>query len=254
MLLQTPVIGISIRRQVTADSELAKRLVRAAVDLGAGLIDFRDSFENKKFRDLVIKELSPDTRIVLRVGAFYPTFENILREVRDLVGLLGRPIDVLEIKRPVLLVSLREALRAIKYSVQEGYALGFSVIGAWPGDIRLIESRGMRDILSHLKFDINVFSGIEKVRSTRLNLFSSSALDGGRIMNAGLLSLGRRKKVMALREVAMQKGVKPAQVALAWLRQNRISAAPSVSNVEHLQEALDSNKLSLSTEELEELG
>lgn len=61
--------------------------------------------------------------------------------------------------------------------------------------------------------------------------------------------------VEAVRSVAKQRGVKPAQVALAWLLSRPAVAAPIVgaTKLEHLDDAVDAVELELGAEEISAL-
>jgi diketogulonate reductase-like aldo/keto reductase len=59
----------------------------------------------------------------------------------------------------------------------------------------------------------------------------------------------------ALRQVAVRRGVTPAQVALAWLlHQEGVVAIPKAAQAEHVRENRAALELELTPEELKELG
>ncbi|MBE9603528.1 aldo/keto reductase [Acetobacteraceae bacterium H6797] len=62
---------------------------------------------------------------------------------------------------------------------------------------------------------------------------------------------GSLLRKLALREVAAKRGVRPAQVALAWvLRQKQVIAIPKTASLAHLKENAEARSLALDAEDL----
>ena len=84
----------------------------------------------------------------------------------------------------------------------------------------------------------------------------STARSGADHIADSLYADAARETIASVAEIADEKGVTPAQVALAWLLHQPVVTAPIIgaSRLEHLDQAADAVDVELTADELEHLG
>ncbi len=251
--MSPPVMGgIAIKRSsVSYGPERLSSVIDAFLSSGLLVLDLRDSWDRLLKKDEILRRIreAKEAVIIGRFIGLYPNFENMINQAYFLRTLLGRPIDVFEVKLPFMLVSFEETLRGIKKALSDGIIESFGLIGWNLRAFKLVQELDLLNRLHHFKIDVNFFrqneiSLAKAISGLNIKVFSSSPLHGGRISERGyrsfLTRLIYRSKFETLRSLSKRLNLSISQVALIWLAHNGISYAPSTSVREHVTEIAES--------------
>jgi pyridoxine 4-dehydrogenase len=242
------------------DPEAARAVLRRAVELGVDLVDTADSYGpeiNERQIDDALFPYPPNLMIATKGGYTRPrrswvpegrpehlraACEASLRRLR-----LER-IDLYQLHAPDPDVPLEESVGALDELRTEGKIrhIGLS-------NVNTAELRDIRKIapIASVQNEYNIAQResddvVDACEHAGIAFLAYFPID------AGSLSRGRG----AVARVAQRHQVAPAQIALAWLlhRSPAIVPIPGTSSLRHLEENLGAAKISLSKEDLAELG
>jgi pyridoxine 4-dehydrogenase len=243
------------------DREVAKQVLRRAVELGVNLIDTADSYGPHVSEELIAEALHPypDDLVIATKGGLERTGPGEwprngrpehLREACE--GSLGRlhldTIELYQLHAPDENVPYEESLGTLIELRGEGK---IRHIGISNVDLRLLDTaRGMTEIATvqnrYNLTDRHSEDVLEACEAAGIGFIPWFPLATGSLAEPG----------GPLDEIARAHEATPAQVALAWLLQRSpiMLPIPGTGSVEHLEENLAAADLTLSDEEMERIG
>jgi aryl-alcohol dehydrogenase-like predicted oxidoreductase len=242
------------------DREVAKQVLRRAVELGVNLIDTADSYGPHVSEELIAEALHPypDDLVIATKGGLERTGPGEwprngrpehLREACE--GSLRRlrldAIELYQLHAPDENVPYEESLGTLIELRGEGK---IRHIGISNVDLRLLDTaRGMTEIAT------------VQNRYNLTDRHSEDVLDACEAGGIGFIPwfpLATGKLVEdggPLAEIAADTGAEPSQLALAWLlrRSPVMLPIPGTSSVDHLEQNLGAAELELTDEQFEAL-
>jgi pyridoxine 4-dehydrogenase len=243
------------------DREVAKQVLRRAVELGVNLIDTADSYGPHVSEELIAEALHPypDDLVIATKGGLERTGPGEwprngrpehLREACE--GSLRRlrldAIELYQLHAPDEKVPYQESLGTLIELRGEGK---IRHIGISNVDLGLLDTaRGMTEIATvqnrYNLIDRHSEDVLEACEEAGIGFIPWFPLATGSLAESG----------GPLDEIARAHDATPAQVALAWLLQRSpiMLPIPGTGSVEHLEENLAAADLTLSDEEMERIG
>jgi pyridoxine 4-dehydrogenase len=243
------------------DREVAKQVLRRAVELGVNLIDTADSYGPYVSEELIAEALHPypDDLVIATKGGLERTGPGEwprngrpehLRGVCE--GSLRRlrldAIELYQLHAPDENVPYEESLGTLIELRGEGK---IRHIGISNVDLGLLDTaRGMTEIATvqnrYSLIDRDAEDVLEECEAAGIGFIPWFPLATGSLAEPG----------GPLDEIARAHDATPAQVALAWLLQRSpiMLPIPGTGSVEHLEENLAAADLTLSDEEMERIG
>ncbi|UQA58677.1 aldo/keto reductase [Polyangium aurulentum] len=254
-----------------ADPDAAIRLLRRAVDLGVNFIDTADSYGPATNEQIIRRALHPYPAglvITTKGGLLRSGPEDWTRRDRPYIVPCGRPAYL----RQQVELSLRNLgleridlyqLHRIDPAVPLADQLGELVRLREQGKIRHIALSGQPEVTLEQLEKARQITEIVAVE----NLYNVADRAGEAVMRhceaqgiafipwfpMGHGALAGPDSILA--GFAHKRGVKPAQLALAWLlhKSPAILAIPGTSSIKHLEENLRASQLMLDEKEMAEL-
>ncbi len=243
------------------DREVAKQVLRRAVELGVNLIDTADSYGPHVSEELIAEALYPypEDLVIATKGGLQRTGPGEwprdgrpehLREACE--GSLRRlrldAIELYQLHAPDEKVPYPESLGTLIELCGEGK---IRHIGISNVDLGLLDTaRGMTEIATvqnrYNLIDRHSEDVLEECEAAGIGFIPWFPLATGSLAEPG----------GPLDEIARVHDTTPAQVALAWLLQRSpvMLPIPGTGSVEHLEENLAAADLTLSDEEMERIG
>src|SRR4051812_2499744 len=243
------------------DREVAKQVLRRAVELGVNLIDTADSYGPHVSEELIAEALHPypDDLVIATKGGLERTGPGEwprngrpehLREACE--GSLQRlrldTIELYQLHAPDEDVPYAESLGALIELREEGK---IRHIGISNVDVGLLDqARGMTEIATVQ----NRYNVTDRYSEGVLDECTEAGI--GFIPWFPLATGDLAEPGGPLDEIAQAHDAAPAQVALAWLLQRSpiMLPIPGTGSVEHLEENLAAADLRLSDEEMERIA
>ena len=256
------------------DWEGGEQLLRRAVELGVNFIDTAEAYGagfNEKIIASALHSYKQDLVIATKGGINKPAPDQILADASPaflrsgVEGSLQRlkleQIDLYQLHRPDPKVPFAESIGALKELKDEGKIrhLGLSNVTVE----QIEEARQIVPIVSvQNKFSISDYEVSRRHRSfeavldycTKNNIaFIPHGSLGAHPLKQGA-PLASVKGVIA--DIANNKGVKPNQIALAWLlhRAPNIILIPGTTTIAHLEENIAVSSIVLTSEEMRSLN
>jgi aryl-alcohol dehydrogenase-like predicted oxidoreductase len=243
------------------DREVAKQVLRRAVELGVNLIDTADSYGPHVSEELIAEALHPypEELVIATKGGLRRTGPGQwprdgrpehLREACE--GSLRRlrldTIELYQLHAPDENVPYQESLGTLIELRGEGK---IRHIGISNVDLELLDTaRGMTEIATvqnrYNVVDRHSEDVLEACEAAGIGFIPWFPLATGSLAEPG----------GPLAEIARAHEATPAQVALAWLLQRSrvMLPIPGTGSVEHLEENLAGADLTLSDDEMERIG
>lgn len=249
------------------DWEGGKQLLRRAIELGVNFIDTAEAYGAGFNEQLIADALYPyadDLVIATKGGINKPAPDQILADAspeflrKGVEGSLQRlkleQIDLYQLHRPDPKVPFAESIGALKKLRNEGKIrhLGLSNVTVE----QIEEARQIVPIVSVQ----NKFSISDRSRSDVLDYCTAKNIAfiphgslGAHPLKQGA-PLANAEGVIA--EIAQNKGVKPNQIALAWLLHYapNIILIPGTTTIAHLEENMAASSITLTDEEMRSLN
>ena len=243
------------------DPDEARRLLRRVVDIGIDLIDTADSYGPEVSENLIAEALHPyqDGLVIATKGGLRRTGPGEwprdarperLRECCE--GSLRRlkldRIDLYQLHAPDPNVAYEDSIGALKELQDEGKIrhIGVSNVSVE----QLEQARGLVDVVTvQNRYNLTDRSSedvLEACDEARIGFIPWFPLATGSLAEPGGV----------LDEVAHAHDATPGQVALAWLlaRSRVMLPIPGTSSIEHLEENLAAEALTLSDEERDSIA
>ncbi|MGB3405776.1 MAG: aldo/keto reductase [Microcoleaceae cyanobacterium] len=245
------------------DWEGGKKLLRYAINLGVNFIDTAEAYGAGFNEELIADALSPYSEnlvIATKGGINKPAPDKILADASpaflksgvngSLKRLKLEQIDLYQLHRPDQKVPFADSIGALKELKDEGKIrhLGLSNVTIE----QIEEARQIVPIVSvQNKYSISNRS-MEDILDycTQNNIaFIPHGSLGAHPLKQGA-PLANAEGIIA--EIAEQKGVKPNQIALAWLlhRAPNIILIPGTTTIAHLEENMAAADITLTEEEM----
>ncbi|MGI8429755.1 MAG: aldo/keto reductase [Solirubrobacteraceae bacterium] len=237
------------------DGAAAERLLRRVVELGVTLIDTADVYGPEVSEQLIAQALHPyppdlviATKGGLRAGGHDARPER-LRECCEasLRRLKLERIDLYQLHAPDPAVAIEESMGALRELQNAGKIRHAGVCNV--SAAQLARARGVMSVVSVQ----NLYNVVDRDRE---NVLAVCERDGLGFIPWFPLRDGRLARSDGrLGAIARARGVKPSQIALAWLlrRSPVMLPVPGTSSIEHLEENVAAAELELSDAELEQL-
>lgn len=249
-----PVLGMGTWRigenPKNRESEIAA--LRHGLDLGLSLIDTAEMYGEGGAETVIAEAIANRRSEVFLVSKVYP--HNASKRVaiaaceHSLKRLNTDYLDLYLLHWPGA-VPLAETLEAFQTLQQAGKIRSYGVSN--------FDAKDM-EAASHLKGGDEIVT--DQVlynlmrRGIEWDLLPWCRQRGMPIMAYSPIEQGRLKKHRALQEIAQQRGITPAQVAIAWLlHQDNVIVIPKSSRIEHVEQNRAALDIKLSAEELEAL-
>ena len=243
------------------DADEAKRLLRRVVELDMNLIDTADSYGPEVSENLIAEALHPypDDLVIATKGGLrrtgpgeWPRDAHPERLKQCCEGSLRRlrldRIDLYQLHAPDPQVPLEDSLGALRELQEEGKIRHIGVSNVSTEELE--RARAVVDVVSvQDRFNL-VDRGTESV------LDACERASIGFIPWFPLATGDLARSRGPLEELASSHGATPGQLALAWLlaRSPIMMPIPGTSSIEHLEENLAAERISLDDDELERLA
>jgi pyridoxine 4-dehydrogenase len=246
-----------------ADWETGKQLLRHAVELGVNFIDTAEAYGPGFNEEIIASALHPyleNLVIATKGGINKPTPDNIQADGRpeslrksveaSLKRLKRDRIDLYQLHRPDPKVSLAESIGALAQLKQEGKIRHIGISNVTLEQIE--EARSIVDIASvQNRFSITERSNqdiLDYCTQNNIAFIPYGSLDAHPLKRGA--PLANAEGILA--DIAQKKGVKPNQIALAWLLHYtpNIVLIPGTTTISHLEENIAVNSIHLTTNEV----
>ena len=282
-------------RQWVLEEEEGRPFIRQALELGINFFDTADMYSvgvSEQILGRALKDFGPSReKLVIATKVFFPmgddpnqkglSRKHIMHAIDDSLRRLGTDyVDLYQIHRFDYETPIEETLEALHDVVKAGKAryIGASSMFAWQFARMLYRADRLRlTRFVTMQNHYNLVYREEEREMAPLCAAESVGMLPWSPLARGLLAGNRRagtlrsreddyahklytqeaddRVVDCVQELAKQRGVPAAQVALAWLLQKPAVTAPIVgaSKPHHLQDAIAALDLRLSKEEIEKL-
>lgn len=243
------------------DHDEAVRVLRRVVELGVNLIDTADAYGPYVNEELIREALHPypeDLLIATKVGYVRTgpsqwhavgRAEYLRQEVEMSLRRLGVDrLDLLHLHRIDPKVTLEEQLGELKALQDEGKigAVGLSGVSVEELErsrriVEIVSVQNRYNLTNRASEDV-----LDHCEEQGIAFIAYSPIAKGALAGPG----------SAVEHVAKAVGATPSQVSLAWLlaRSPVVAPIPGTSSVAHLEENLGASTVSLTPEQIGELG
>lgn len=250
-----PVIGMGTWRmgETAKNRQTEIDALRHGLDLGLSLIDTAEMYGEGRAEEVIAQAIANRRSEVFLVSKVYP--HNASR--RGAIAACERSLKRLQTDYLDLYllhwrgsVPLSETLEAFQTLQQAGKIRSYGVSNFDTEEMReAVHSKGGSTIATNQVLYNLMRRGIE------LNLLPWCRQQGIPIMAYSPIEQGRLLKHQALKAIAQDREVTPAQVAIAWLlHQDDVIVIPKSSRIEHVEQNRAALDLKLSPEELASLN
>ncbi len=261
-----------------SDWEAGEQLLRRALELGINFIDTAEAYGPGFNEEIIASALHPypeNLIIATKGGINKPAPDNIQADGRpeslrnsveaSLKRLKLERIDLYQLHRPDRKVPFTESIGALAELKQQGKIRHIGISNVTVEQIK--EARNIVEIASvQNRFSISAPS--EARISRRRDRTNQDVLNYCTQNNIAFIPYGslgahplKRGAPLAnaegiLADIATKKGVKPNQIALAWLLHYapNIILIPGTTTISHLEENIAAASISLTSEEMEMLN
>jgi pyridoxine 4-dehydrogenase len=243
------------------DPDEAKRLLRRVVELDVNLIDTADSYGPEVSENLIAEALHPypEDLVIATKGGLrrtgpgeWPRDADPKRLKECCEGSLRRlrldRIDVYQLHAPDPKVPLEDSLGALRDLQEEGKIRHIGVSNV--SEQELDRARAVVDVVTVQ----NRYNLADRAAEGVLDACERAGI--GFIPWFPLATGDLARPGGPLEELASAHEATPSQLALAWLlaRSPNILPIPGTSSVEHFEENLDAERISLDDDEVERLA
>ncbi len=277
----------------TLEEEQSRPLIKRALELGINFFDTANTYSDGTSEEIVgraLRDFARREEVVVATKVYFPMREGpnarslsrkaILTEIDASLNRLGMDyVDLYQIHRWDYTTPIEETLEALHDVIKAGKAryIGASSMFAWKfakslytadrrGWTRFVsmqnhynllyreEEREMLHLCEEEGIGVIPWSPLARGRLTRDWDETTNRLETDEFGKT-LYTEADRKVVERVSEIAANRGVSRAQVALAWLVQRPVITAPIVgaSKSHHLDDAVAALSLNLKPEEMKQL-
>lgn len=250
-----------------SDWEAGEQLLRRAVEVGVNFIDTAEAYGPGFNEEIIASALHPyreDLVIATKGGVNKPTPNNIQADGspenlrRGVEGSLKRlkleQIDLYQLHRPDPKVPFNESIGELAQLQQEGKIRHIGV-----SNVSLEQLKTAKNIVEIASVQ-NRFSISDRTHQNILDYCTQNniafipygSLDAHPLKRG--TPLANAEGILA--DIAYQKGVKPNQIALAWLLHYapNIILIPGTTTISHLEENVAASSIILNPEEMSKLN
>lgn len=249
------------------DWEVGKELLRRAVELGVNFIDTAEAYGPGYNEEIIASALHPykkDILIATKGGINKPSADNIKADGspqflrRGVEGSLKRlkleQIDLYQLHRPDSKVLFAESISALAQMKQQGKIRHIGI-----SNVSLEQIKQARNIVEIASVQ-NRFSITNRQHEEILDYCSDNGIA---FLPYGSLDAHPLKQGAPLAnaegiigEIAQKHGVKPNQIALAWLlhRAPNIILIPGTTTIAHMEENIKAGEIQLTDDEITALN
>ncbi|HVM81929.1 MAG TPA: aldo/keto reductase [Stellaceae bacterium] len=250
-----PVLGLGTWRMGEAGSRGADvvNALRLGIDLGMTLIDTAEMYGEGGAEEVVAKAIAGRRHEVFVVSKVYPhnaSRAGVVAACERSLKRLGTDYLDLYLLHWIGSVPFEETLAGFATLLEAGKIRSHGVSNFDIADMeRWWKLKGGNAVATNQVLYNLARRGVEWdllpwCRKHRVPVMAYSPVDQGSLLTK-----------RTLRQVAVRRGVTPAQVALAWLlHQEGVVAIPKAAQAEHVRENRAALELELTPEELKELG
>lgn len=256
-----------------ANWEEGEQLLRRAVELGVNFIDTAEAYGPGFNEEIIASALHPypeDLVIATKGGINKPTPDNIQADGRpeslrrsveaSLKRLKLEQIDLYQLHRPDRKVPFTESVEALAKLKKEGKIRHIGISNVTLEQIE--EARNIVEIASvqnRFSFSDKRLKGVPRSERTNQDILDYCTQNKIAFIPYGSLGAHPLKRGAplanaegVLADIAVQKGVKPNQIALAWLLHYapNIILIPGTTTISHLEENIDVKSINLTSEEM----
>ena len=243
--------------------EAGEQLLRRAVELGVNFIDTAEAYGPGFNEEIIASALHPypeNLVIATKGGINKPSPDNIQADARpeslrrsveaSLKRLKLEQIDLYQLHRPDRKVPFAESIEALAKLKQEGKIRHIGISNVTLEQIE--EARSIVEIASVQ----NRFSFSERTNQDILDYCTQNKIAFIPYGSLGAHPLKRGAPLAnaegTIADIAAQKGVKPNQIALAWLLHYapNIILIPGTTTISHLEENIGATSITLTPEEM----
>lgn len=278
----------------SVDESTSRQLIERALDAGINFFDTANMYSNGCSEEILgraVKDFTNRDSVVIATKLSAPTREGanaaglsrkaIITELDHSLRRLGTDyVDLYQIHRRDQLTPWEETLEALHDLVKSGKVryLGASSMKAWEFSkaLHLQQRNGWSRFIS-MQDNYNLLNREEELEMIPLcadqgvQTLVYSPLGRGRLARAWGESTSRTRTeglrqdpatedsdhriIDAVTDIATERSISQAQVALAWLRRNPVVAAPVIGalKVQHIDDAVASLSIDLTDEEAKRL-
>jgi aryl-alcohol dehydrogenase-like predicted oxidoreductase len=245
------------------DWKAGEKLLRRAVELGVNFIDTAEAYGPGFNEEIIASALYPypeNLVIATKGGINKPTPDNIQADGRpeslkksveaSLKRLKLERLDLYQLHRPDPKVPLAESIATLAQLKQEGKIRHLGISNVTLEQVE--EARSIVDIASvQNRFSITDRSNqniLDYCTQNNIAFIPYGSLGAHPLKRGAPLANGSG----ILADIAQKKGVKPNQIALAWLLHYvpNIILIPGTTTMSHLEENVAVNAINLTTDEI----
>ncbi len=245
------------------DWKAGEQLLRRLVELGVNFIDTAEAYGPGFNEEIIASALHPyskDLVIATKGGIYKPAPDNIQADGRpeslrgsveaSLKRLKLEKIDLYQLHRPDSKVPFAQSIETLAQLKQEGKIRHVGI-----SNVSLEQIKQARSIVEIASVQ-NRFSFIDRTNQDILDYCTQNNIAFIPYGSLGAHPLKRGAPLAnaegILADIADKKGVRPNQIALAWLMHYapNIILIPGTTTISHLEENLVANSITLSSEEM----
>ena len=229
--------------------------IRKAVELGANLIDTAEIYGSEGVVGEAIDGMRDRIILATKVSGEHLRHDEVIRACdASLKRMKVSTIDLYQVHWPNRGVPVAETMRALEELVDAGKVRyigvsNFSRRQCEEAQASMNKHRIVANQVSYSLQDRDIEADLAFYRQNRITVIAYSPLGLGK-----LLSNANRPELKVLREVAIDAGRTPAQVALNWcLSRPNVITIPKSDRVERVEENCAASGWSLTREQVERL-
>jgi diketogulonate reductase-like aldo/keto reductase len=231
------------------DPEECKTSVQTALDTGYRHVDTAQAYGNEKAvgRGIAAADVDrDDIFLATKVWIDNLAHDDVLESTEESLDRLGTDyLDLLYVHWPSGEYEPEETLAALEELYADGLIERIGVSNFEPSHIETAQDTLDTPIFAN-QIEIHPL-----LQQRRLREFCADA--GIELVAYSPLARGRVFEIDTLSEIAEDRGVSAAQVSLAWLRQNGITAIPKATGADHIRDNWASLDLTLDDSEMERI-
>ncbi len=240
-----PMVGLGTWKN--ADPTRCAESVTAALELGYRHVDTAQAYGNEQAVGTGIAEADVDREevyLATKVWIDSLAYDDVIKTTHESLDRLGvDSVDLLYVHWPARTYEPEETLGALNELVEEGRVDQIAVSNFEPEQVADAIEISDAPIVAN-QVEIHPLFQQSELRAACDEL-------GVTCVAYSPLARGDVFDVPELRSIAGDHGVSPAQVSLAWLRQEGVVAIPKATSQAHIQDNWESLSLTLRADELE---
>jgi len=244
---EIPMLGLGTWKN--SDPEVCATSVTHALEMGYRHIDTAQAYSNEQAVGTGIAKASVDREevfVATKVWIDSLAYDDVLETTAESLQRLGlESVDLLYVHWPARSYDPESTLRAFNELYEQEQIDQIGVSNFEPEQLREAVEISDAPIVAN-QVECHPLLQQPELRETAADLDVT-------LVAYSPLARGDVFDVSELREIAGEHGVSPAQVSLAWLRQNGVVAIPKATSKAHIADNWHSLSLTLSDADLERI-